>query len=387
MNMTAPLASSPPHRSLDLSTARQARDALARLLATERTAMAGFLVALSEFDRSRGWQPLGHATLFAFLRAELGLSSGAAFWRMSAARLLQRFPDLVEPLRDGRLCLSTTAELAKVLTEENRAEVLPRYFGLSAREAKEVTAELLPRESPPLRAVVTGLVRPVPVQPVPPPLDLSVAITWPEPPGASPEPLAFRTSETGSARPARVEPRDDVEPITADLRRLHVTVSRRFLKKVHAAREGLSHALPGATTEQVLEAALDLLLERQARARGKVKKPRTDVAAPTSTPTLTPTPTEPPPPRRSGPRESIPTAVRRAVWARDGGRCSWPLDAGGTCNSTHRLELDHIHPWARDGQPTEANLRLTCHAHNTLAARLAFGDRCVDRYAGARRGA
>ena len=85
--------------SLELLEARQLRDALKILLRKEQAAMAEFLSALADFDRHRGWEPLGHASLFAFLRAELGLSSGAAFWRMSAARLLQRFPDLVEALR------------------------------------------------------------------------------------------------------------------------------------------------------------------------------------------------------------------------------------------------------------------------------------------------
>ena len=90
-------------------------------------------------------------------------------------------------------------------------------------------------------------------------------------------------------------------------------------------------------------------------------------------------PTEPPPPRRTGPREAIPAAVRRAVWERDHGRCQWPLDSGGRCDSTHLLELDHIDPWARDGRPTEANLRLLCHRHNALAARRRFGEAWMGR--------
>jgi hypothetical protein len=152
----SPRAASP---SLELSAARQARDGLAALLRAERTATADFLLALADFDRRRGWEPLGHASLFAFLRLELGLSRSAAFWRLSAACLLQRFPQVIEPLRDGRLCLSTTAELAKVLTNENLVEVLPRYFRLSSREAAEVTAALMPREQPPLRTVVTDVER------------------------------------------------------------------------------------------------------------------------------------------------------------------------------------------------------------------------------------
>ncbi len=90
--------------------------------------------------------------------------------------------------------------------------------------------------------------------------------------------------------------------------------------------------------------------------------------------------TEPPPYRRTGPREAITAAVRRAVWERDGGRCCWPLDGGGVCGSTHQLELDHIVPWARFGGRVEENLRLTCHLHNALAARKVFGARWMERY-------
>lgn len=96
--------------------------------------MADFLVALADFDRRRGWEPLGHASLFGFLHAELGLSNSASFWRMSAARLLQRFPGLIEPLGDGRLCLSTTAELAKVLTRNRR------HFKLTGVELADLSA-------------------------------------------------------------------------------------------------------------------------------------------------------------------------------------------------------------------------------------------------------
>ena len=371
--------------------------------------MADFLVALADFDRRRGWEALGHANLFSFLHVELRLSNSAAYYRQGAARLLQRFPQLIQPLGDGRLCLSTTGELAKVMTEENQAEVATRFFGLSAREAQEVVAELQSRQVPATRVVVTSL---VPWTAAP-----STIFDQPQPflaltPGASlhtdvvpPTPLPTSGVDFGgSVRSAT--PRDDVEPLNSDLRRLHVTVSRQFLRDLEAARGGISHAVPNATTEQVLQAALCLLLEKLAKARGQVKRPRTAVAAtptetlagppapatqPTAAPTATadPIPTELPaatestPHRRTGSRETIPAAVRRAVWDRDGGRCAWPLDGGGCCGSTHRLELDHVVPWARFGDSTVANLRVACAAHNRLAARQVFGARCVGRYVGA----
>jgi hypothetical protein len=347
--------------------------------------MADFLIALSDFDRRRGWEVLGYANLFAFLTSELGLTPAPTYWRLEAARLLQRFPELIEPLRQGRLCLTTLGELSRVLTEENRAAVLPRFLGISSREAKEVVAELLPRPAPPMRTVI---------RPLSTSRNAEAAPTLVAPALGAPA-----DTDSGSLCAPKVEPaasalvsaaprRDEVDPLTAELSRLSTTVSRRFLQKLKCAREGLGHAIPGATTEQVLEAALDMLLEKQARARGQVKRPRTVAPTPTGTPTPasteTPIATEPPPHRRDGHREAIPAAVKRAVWQRDDGRCTWPLDGGGRCGSTHRLELDHVVPRAKGGEPTLDNLRLLCGRHNQLAAQQSFGARCAGRYSGER---
>ena len=98
---------------------------LADLLRREHAALADFLVHLAEFDREQRWLELGYTSLFYFLHRELGLSKGAAFYRKTA-ELVQRHPEIVEPLRDGRLCLTSVVALAKVITPENRGEVLPR---------------------------------------------------------------------------------------------------------------------------------------------------------------------------------------------------------------------------------------------------------------------
>ena len=456
MNATALTADLLP--PADLPHARQLRDDLRRLLSAERVAAADFLLALADFDRRRGWEPLGHAGLFAFLTRELGLSNSAAWYRQSAARLLPRHPAAESALRSGRLCLSVVGELSRVLTPENEAEVLPRFLGISSREAKEVAAAILPCPNPPRRDAVTVVRTPASARatteaclsgqsgqvaatsgPVAatsgpfaaavtaevrvPPAAGTVAEALPAEQGSGPAAavpavlhldaapperspaaplLAPEVAQTHPARDSRDGVgRDEVRPLTAELRRLSVTVSDRFLRKMAAARDGLLHSTARATTEQVLEAALDLLLEKQARRRALVKRPRATVAvgavassetSPESGSEPEPEPeskspqlptlfADPPPPRRAGPREHIPAAVRRAVWARDGGRCQWPLDSGGCCGSTHRLELDHLVAWARGGSPTVDGVRLLCRVHNLLAARTAFGERCMARYA------
>ena len=137
------------HEKISSCTTRTTR--LAELLHREHAALADFLVALADFDRERRWLELGYTSLFYFLHRELGLSKGAAFYRKTAAELIQRYPEVVEPLRDGRLCLTSVVELAKVLTPENRGEVVARFFHASKRR---------PRRSPPscgrLRRYRTG---------------------------------------------------------------------------------------------------------------------------------------------------------------------------------------------------------------------------------------
>ena len=139
-----------------MDTARDFTRRLQDLLRRERLALAEFLVALADFDRARLWVELGYTSLFYFLHRELGLSKGAAQYRKTAAELIQRFPEVVEPIRDGRLCFTTVVELSKVLTPENRSEVLPKFFHLSKAEAKEVAVEIRP-EAAPRRDVVTAV--------------------------------------------------------------------------------------------------------------------------------------------------------------------------------------------------------------------------------------
>src|SRR5512138_510613 len=140
-----------------MTSAREFAARLVDLRSRERSAMAEFLVALADFDKRRLWAELGHTGLFPFLHRELGMSKAAAFYRQTAAELIQRFPEIIEPLRDGRLCLMVVGEVAKVITAENRGEVLPRFFHCSKMEAKQVSAAILPVQAPPRREVVTAI--------------------------------------------------------------------------------------------------------------------------------------------------------------------------------------------------------------------------------------
>src|SRR5512140_2000052 len=300
-------------------------------------------------DRQRGWLELGYSGLFTFLNRELRLSQSAAFSRMTAAGLIQRYPDIVEPLRDGRLCLSTMGSLAKVLTPANCAEVLPRFFYLSGLEAKALVAELAPVPNPPTRTVVT--VTPARVAPT------AVVPRMTEDRGSSDEPLCLEgtgpvTAPIQAPLRAAPAPRIEVEPLTPTVTRIHMSISPAFLEKLESARPALSHSMPGADAEDILTAgpstgsgrSLDLLLARDAKRKGLVSKPRSAAADAPVVPGA----------------DYVPAAVRREVWERDEGRCQWPLEGGGICGSELRGELDHVQPRCRGGKPTTEGLRVLC---------------------------
>ena len=330
---------------------------LASLLRNERHAMAEFLVALADFDDRKAWMKLGHASLFTFLHRDLGLSKGASHFRKVAAELIQRYPEVVDPLRDGKLCITSVVELARVITPENRAEVLPRFFHASKQEAKAVAAEILPAEVVPRREMVTT------------PAPAARAMVFPRAAMGAPasEPAAIRQVgaevrpvEPQPSLPPRPAPPTSVQPLTAEARRLHMTVSKRFLEKLEVAREALSHSHTGADAEAILEAGLDLLIERAAKKKGLSTKACTRPKAERAAPQIEAVPSneEPPPSGRPlAPRPRyIPAYVRREVWVRDQGRCQFRLESG---------EILWLHPQAsvRPHSPVRAGRRVHCQQH------------------------
>jgi hypothetical protein len=239
-----------------------------------------------------------------------------------------QFPEVLEPIREGKLCFTTAAVLASVVTEENLAAVLPRFYGLSKQEALELAAELKPRPVVPTRTVVTRVEQTGPVERVE-----QVKMVVPE----------VRPGELGM--PRREEERTLVEPMTATASRIHITVSREFLALLKKAKAGESHRTPGATDEQVLAAALEALIEKQQKRRA-----------------------------------SVPARVKREVVKRDEGKCQWKLADGAICGATAMLEIDHVHPRGKGGPSTIDNCRVLCKPHNLEAARRAYGDTHMDLF-------
>jgi hypothetical protein len=59
-------------------------------------------------------------------------------------------------------------------------------------------------------------------------------------------------------------------------------------------------------------------------------------------------------------QRTVPIAIKRALWARDGG-CAFP-----GCNHTRFIAAHHVRHWSRGGETSLANTMLLCSAHHRL---------------------
>jgi hypothetical protein len=115
----------------------------------------------------------------------------------------------------------------------------------------------------------------------------------------------------------------------------------------------LRHSMPNGDLAAIFDRALTLLLDDLERAK----------LAATSRPRAS---------RGTAGSRHIPSAVKRAVWVRDGGRCAF-VGTQGRCAETGMLEYHHVLPYAEGGRADIEGIELRCRAHNQYEAALWFG--------------
>ena len=125
-------------------------------------------------------------------------------------------------------------------------------------------------------------------------------------------------------------------------------------EKLQYAEALLGHTVHCGDFDDVLDRALDALIARLEKQKfAATTKPR--------------------PQRTSADPRHIPAQVKRAVWERDGGQCTFASEGGQRCAARARLEFDHVDPVACGGEATVEGIRLRCRAHNQYEAECAFG--------------
>ncbi|HVJ15787.1 MAG TPA: HNH endonuclease signature motif containing protein, partial [Polyangiaceae bacterium] len=184
------------------------------------------------------------------------------------------------------------------------------------------------------------------------------------------QPMLAESAEAPAATetpaPARLEP---------ERYKVQFTANEDYVKLVEEAKALLSHSDPRISLDELhLRAMRALVADLQRKKQAATAKPRkpakrsADAPAPQA---------EHKHPRQRG--RYVPAHVRRAVFARDEGRCTYCDETGQRCRETHGLELHHLQAFAQGGEHTVENITLRCRAHNALAAEEDFGKELIER--------
>jgi HNH endonuclease len=312
-----------------------------RLAADERQATARLVASLAEFDARRLYLGEGCSCLFTYCVQMLHLSEHAAYNRIEAARAARRYPSILERLADGSIHLTAVRLLAPKLTPENHQVVLDAARHKSRREIEHVIAQLDPQPD------VAWSVRKLPVRPAP---RASTAVS----------PAVVLPTEVGPAASQPAVPLPSpvrapvVAPIAPERYKVQFTVSKETHDKLRRVQDLMRHTVPNGDPAVIFDRALTTLLSELEGAKlAAAKRPR-------ATATM------------SSASRHVPAAVRRLVWARDGGQCAF-VGRAGRCSETGFLEFHHVVPYAAGGQTSLDNLELRCRAHNSYEAERHFG--------------
>ena len=307
---------------------------LQRLTQHEQTAQAEFLIWLAEFDRRDLYLALGYASLWNYCLDGLRYDEGQVNLRTRTVHLLQRFPALVEPLRDHRLSMSTIVVLGRVLDESNVDELIERASNKSKTEVETLVVSIRPIEVK--QEGFRALSEPAPAA-------IAATVVAEEAPPIAPPPA----------------PRL-LQPVAADATLFRAKLGNRTVEALKRAAELASHRIKAGDWDALLAEMARVFCEHELkRIAAKTEKPHKSSKAPKN-------------------NDDIPRAVRRAVWDRDEGCCAFIGADGRRCGSRWRVQYHHVHPAGQGGPATDKNIQLRCARHNQYEADLVYGKGFMD---------
>src|SRR5436190_2161641 len=280
--------------------------------------------------------------MLAYCMGELRLSEDAAKKRIQVARVGRTFPQVLHALAAGRVHLTGLGIIAPHVGPQNVDDLLAAAEHKSKPEIERLIAERCPR--PAIPAMVT------PVGPGP---DLSLGG---EGAPAHPDGPEMTCPAANEGAPAHLRGHARVTPLSAEAYAVQFTRSQEQDERFRYLQDLLGHQVSRGDIAEVYDRAVKELIARMERVRfGACSKPRSGRQR-----------------RGSDPRH-VPAELKRAVWQRDGGQCTFTSESGRRCEVRGEVEFDHVTEVARGGETTVDGLRLRCRVHNQLTAERTFG--------------
>lgn len=328
--MTTEKTSAPDLRKLSETLLIETTQRLAR---EERQITLELLWHLREIDRRKIPHKMGMSGIFDYCVRVLKYSEGSAFRRVQSMRAMNETPELEKSIIEGKINLTTASQLQTFLqrakrqgiqipqAENKKAEFFQSFEGLSSRKVEEKLSEISPT-------------------------------------------LARREHE----RPLNDHELEVRLTISADTKRRWVRISELAAHRMNF----------DPSTRRIVELSAEMAvtaLEKE-KMGARPPDPESNARPLSSSASDGISPNEKAAGQNAGnSTRHIPAPLRRLVWWRDQGRCTYQTQEGKIrCTSRFALEIDHIKPFSLGGSSLDAdNLRLLCKSHHQLLTQRTFG--------------
>ena len=300
-----------------------------RLATQERELLTEILWHLKEVSDRRLYSARGFSSVFDYSVKELKYSEAAAGRRIAAMRLLVEIPEIAPAIQNGTLNLSAIGSVQSFFKKEE-ANQGKKYTKEEKRKVLESIASKSKRECEKLLAIL------------------------------SPE------SALGPEK---------IKPLTESHTELRLIVNEETLKKFEKLRDLLAHQNPEGSYGKLLDLIAEMALDQvdPARKEARIQSRKVDTKKLVATPVDSD--------KSKSPALAISASVRRQVYLRDGGQCTYQdPKTGRTCGSTFKLEMDHIVPKALGGTSESQQLQLRCRNHNLWEAVSKLGKETMSRF-------
>ncbi|MGE3973472.1 MAG: HNH endonuclease [Bdellovibrionales bacterium] len=307
----------------------------------ERNLTLEIIDILQEIQSRRLHLQRGYSSLHEFCVKELKYSDGAAYRRIKAMKLVEEMPEAIKSIESGSLTLTTASQLqnvfeskaktARPLTQNEKAKLFRQIQNQSRQEVERTIAKVCPE-------------------------------------------IIKRDEKVRMLNNMQVKVELILdEKLYAKLERLKNLTSHRnknFVELIeHLADQELKRIDP----------------EEKAKIKTSSSKKSSNAAAHKNSgngsfKTASPTKLDLTHVKTKNSRY-IPSAIRHAAWMNSKGRCTFidPLTKR-RCDSNHRLQLEHIKPYAIGGENSVDNLRILCANHNELTAIRFYGKNKIESY-------
>lgn len=362
---------------------------LKKLVKRDRVLEAELIAHLGEVEARRLHLEQGCSSMFDYCVRELRFSESVAYKRIGVARVARKFPSLAEAIARGELHLSAAGLIAPHLSEETVEGWLEDARHKKSREVRQLIVDRFPREAirssvrrvasvtrstgPEGMAATGGAASPSSVLRTAGSASSgsskrstgSVSVnSEARQPGATTI-LASVETNTKTNTTARTE------PLGARRFSIRFTADEKVHDQLQELRSLLRHSVADGDVGEILARAIGALLKQVRNAKiGECASPRSSQSMRSS---ITKSP-------RKKPARHIPVAIRREVWARDEGRCTFQSENGLSCESRDAIEFHHRIPWALCSEHTVDNIALRCRPHNQHEAELDFGTAHMARF-------